>query len=447
MERNRRILLAKAAVGLAVLPVLIHAYATGPDARHSGAPGDQTCAISGCHLGTALNGGGGSVQLTSSNGTAYTPGQTQTFTITVTDSKAKVYGFQMSARVDSNGSAGQAGDFTPGAQQIVICDDNTLKGANGCPANTGVQFIEHSNPFRTNTISVQWMAPVTNVGTVTVFVAANAANGDGTSNGDHIYTTKLQLSPLSPSGNKPSVAAVVSAGAFNAKAGVAVGTWLEIYGSNLGTTNRGWSGSDFNGNNAPTSLDGVSVTIGGKAAYVDFVSSGQVNVQVPDGIPLGAGVPVVLTNSQGESNVLSVQTASLAPSLLAPPAWLISGKQYVVGQFTNQNFVGRTGMIPGVTLRPAKAGDVVTMYGIGFGPVTPTTAAGVIDTQTTALTNKPAFLVDQTPAQVLYAGLAPGFVGLYQFNIMVPNISSGDHQLHVTVGGTTVNQTLFITTQ
>src|SRR5205823_13473802 len=94
------------AVAGAAVPAILFSYATGPDPRHSGAPGDQTCAQSGCHTGTSLNGGGGSVQLSSSTGATYTPGQQQTFTITITDSKARAYGFQMSARLDSSPSNG-----------------------------------------------------------------------------------------------------------------------------------------------------------------------------------------------------------------------------------------------------------------------------------------------------------------------------------------------------
>src|SRR5260370_570739 len=376
MTKDKRLLIVKIVVAIAIVPVLIHAYATGPDPGHTGAPGDQTCAISGCHVGTALNGGGGSVQLTSSTGMTYTPGQPQTFTIAISDSKAKMYGFQMSARIDSNPTSGQAGDFTAGSQQIALCDNGNLKGTSGCPSGATVQFIEHSSPFTKGSINVQWTAPASNVGTVTVYVAVNAANGDGTNLGDHIYTTKLQLSPAGGGGgNKPTVSAVVSASGFNAKAGVAAGTWLEIYGSNLSATTRSWAGSDFNGNSAPTSLDGVGGTVGGPSAYVDFVSPGQVNVQVPDGIPLGAGVPVVVTNSQTQSDTVSVQTAALAPALLAPPAWNVGGKQYVVGQLQAQTFVGKTGMIAGVSFRPANVGDVVTIYGIGFGPVTPATGA------------------------------------------------------------------------
>src|SRR5258708_18194940 len=129
MQRNARIVGAKIAVGLAVIPVLIFAYASGPDPRYTAAPGDspEACATAGCHIGTPLNGGGGNVQLSSSAGSSYTPGQKQTFTVTINDSKARVYGFQMTARPDSNAALRQAGDFTSGTQQIVICEYGSLK--------------------------------------------------------------------------------------------------------------------------------------------------------------------------------------------------------------------------------------------------------------------------------------------------------------------------------
>jgi hypothetical protein len=175
-----------------------NSYASGPDPRNTGAPGDQTCARSGCHTGTSLNGGGGNVQLTSSTGTTYTPRQQQTFTITITDSKAKTYGFQMSARLDSNGTNGQAGNFTAGSQQIVICDSGSLKGSSECPFSAPVQFIEHSRPFTTNTINITWTPPSSNAGTVTIYVAANATNGNNADSGDHIYTTLYEQAAVDP---------------------------------------------------------------------------------------------------------------------------------------------------------------------------------------------------------------------------------------------------------
>ena len=445
MPKNTKILAAKIAVGLAIIPIVIWARKLGPDPRYTGAPGDQTCNIPQCHVGTPLNGGGGNVVLTTSSGTTYTPGQTETITITITDSKAKAYGFQLTARLDSNPANGQAGDFTAGAQQIVLCDlpvGQLKQNGKLCPANASVEFIEHSFPFPKNTNTVTWTPPATNVGSVTLYVAVNAANNDGTENGDHIYTSSLQLTPAGGGGNPPTISSggVVSASAFSAQAGVAAGTWLEIYGSNLSTNTRSWAGSDFSGNNAPTSLDNVGVTIGGKNAYVDFISPGQVNVQVPDEIPLGAGVALVLTTSGVSSAPYVLQTAALAPALLAPAQapFMIGGKQYVVAQQTDLTFTG-------MPSHPAKPGDTLTIYGIGFGPVTPATGAGTIATQATTLTpDKATFLFGQTPATVSYQGLAPSNVGLYQFNIVVPTVPTGDSALTVQIGSVKVNQNLFV---
>ncbi len=363
-----------------------------------------------------------------------------------------MYGFELSARLDSDPSSGQAGDLTAGTQQQVLCDNNNLKGASGCPSGSPVQFLEHSRPFNTNVITALWTPPATNVGTVTIYVAVNAANGDGGSGGDHIYTTSLQLSPAVTT-IQPSITqnGVVSASAFNANAGVAPGTWVEIYGSNLATTTRLWAGSDFNGNAAPLSLDGVSVTIGGKSAYVDYVSPGQVNIQVPDGIPSGSSVPLILTNLLGQTSPYSVETKDLAPALLAPPSFDVDGKQYVAATFPPTDsgdvvFVGRVGAIAGVNTRPAKTGDTVILYGIGFGPVSPSVNAGVIVSQANSLTNPATFLIGQSEATILYGGLAPGFVGLYQFNIQPPAVGGGDAPMTVRVGGLTTTQQLSIAT-
>ena len=433
--------------GGALSAAFIFAYATGPDPRHTSAPGDdpRACATSGCHTGTALNGGGGNVVVNFQNGHTYTPGAQQTFTIVITDSRARVYGFQMTARLESNLSNGQAGDFTPGTQQIVLCDNGSQKGTRGCPSNASVEFIEHSSPFRTNTISVQWTAPPTNVGNVHIYVAANAANGDGNNTGDHIYAANYTLTPQVATSNPPAISAVVSASGFNSNAGLASGTWLEIYGTNLSTTSRGWAASDFNGSNAPTSLDGVSVTVDGIPAYVDYVSPGQVNVQAPDDLNTGAGIQVVVTNSAGQSNGFSMQKSTIAPAVLAPSSFNTQGHQWIVALHSDQSYVGKTGLINGLNFRPAKVGETIVIYGIGFGPVTPNTPAGVIATQANSLQSQPNFRFGQTPATLVYSGLAPNFVGLYQFNVTVPNVGAGDMPLNIDIGGVTLNQSCYIT--
>ena len=64
-------------------------------------------------------------------------------------------------------------------------------------------------------------------------------------------------------------------GSFGASASVAPGSWIEIYGTNMAGDTRSWGSADFNGSDAPTSLDFVSVTVGGQPAYVAYMSPGM----------------------------------------------------------------------------------------------------------------------------------------------------------------------------
>jgi uncharacterized protein (TIGR03437 family) len=441
--RNR--ILTSGIAGLA--PMLLYAFSTGPLPRRTGAPGDQTCVQ--CHTGTALNGGGGNLALSASSGSTYTAGQIITLTLTVTDPTAAVYGFQATARMDSNPSNGQAGSFGAGAQQRVICEDNSPRPDAGCPSSGPLQFIEHTAPFTTNTITFSWTAPAADAGPVTIYAAANAANGNRNNTGDHIYTTSLKLTPAASTA-KPSITSggVVSASAFRSATAAAPGSWIEIFGANLSTATREWAGGDFNGSAAPTSLDGVSVTVGGRAAIVRFISPTQVNALVPDGAPIGAGVPVVVKNSGGESDAAMVSIADVAPAILAPPSFAVAGKQYAVATFAGSStvtYVGAAGSIAGVTLRPARAGDVITLYGIGFGPVTPASTIGTIASGTSAVNGNVTAQIGTAAATLQYAGLAPGFVGLYQFNLTVPAVAAGDQPLVISVNGTPVAQNVFLT--
>jgi uncharacterized protein (TIGR03437 family) len=140
-----------------------------------------------------------------------------------------------------------------------------------------------------------------------------------------------------------------------------------------------------------------------------------------------------------------MQKNTIAPAVLAPPSFNTQGHQWVVALHADQSYVGKTGLISGLTFRPAKVGETIVIYGIGFGPVTPSTPAGVIATQATSLQTKPNVRFGQTPAALVYYGLAPNFVGLYQFNVTVPNVGAGDMPLNIDIGGVTLNQNCFTT--
>jgi uncharacterized protein (TIGR03437 family) len=117
----------------------------------------------------------------------------------------------------------------------------------------------------------------------------------------------------------------------------------------------------------------------------------------------------------------------------------------MTAQFQDGVYVGGANLIAGAAFRPARPGDVITAYGVGFGTVTPAIAPGVVVTQQNEIPNV-TLSFGQTPATLTYRGLAPGFVGLYQFNITVPNVADGDHQINVTLGGQPLQQPVMFLT-
>src|SRR5436190_1062301 len=127
MDRQRKIFIGKAIAILSVVPVLIYAHAAGPDPGKTGAPGDSVCAEAGCHVGTAVNGGGGSVTI-DAGGTTYTPGVKQRITVTVNDPTQRRWGFQLTARLGSN-TRTRAGVLAPidGNTQVLCSGANLLE--------------------------------------------------------------------------------------------------------------------------------------------------------------------------------------------------------------------------------------------------------------------------------------------------------------------------------
>lgn len=253
------------------------------------------------------------------------------------------------------------------------------------------------------------------------------------------------LTPTAPSINAGGVLTVQDFGGFTS---AAPGSWIEIYGTNLAAGGRSWNGNDFKGVNAPTSLDGTSVTIGGQAAYVGYISGGQVNVQVPSNVATGSQ-PVVVKTAVGSTASYSLTINATQPGMLAPASFQAGGIQYLAALFTDgATYVVPPGAIPGVTSRRASAGDTIVIYGVGFGAVTPNIPAGQVVQQTNALAAPLRVFFGQTEGTVTYAGLAAGAVGLYQFNVVVPQIAPSDRvPVTFTLGGTSGTQTLYTAVQ
>jgi uncharacterized protein (TIGR03437 family) len=256
------------------------------------------------------------------------------------------------------------------------------------------------------------------------------------------------LTPVSGSAPSITPGGVISADAFGAFPSVAPGSWIEIYGTKLASDSRSWTGADFTGDTAPTSLEGTSVTVGGQSAFIDYISPTQVNAQVPSNAGTGPQ-PVVVTSAGVASAPLTLTVNPEEPGLLAPASFNIGGTQYLAALFSDgTTFVLPPGAIAGVTSRRAQPGDVITLYGIGFGPVTPNVPAGQIVPGKNTLAAPFHVFFGQTEALVQYDGLAPSAVGLYQFNVEVPGIAASDNvSVTFTLGGQPGTQTLYIAVQ
>ncbi len=232
---------------------------------------------------------------------------------------------------------------------------------------------------------------------------------------------------------------------FGGKAGFSSNTYVEIYGQNFSPVQRLWGGADFSGVNAPTSLDGVSVTVNGKPAFVYFISPNQININTPEDTATGS-VLVQVKTPLGLSNPVVVNRARLSPTLQTVPQFLIDGKQYVVALTPDfSTFIGRPGMLAGVSFVAAKPGDTIAIYALGCGPTSPPTQAGTVAAQASALSSPFRLRIGGQTANVTFAGMVGGTIGLYQFNIVVPNVAAGDQPIDLEIDGVPNAQNLVLT--
>lgn len=220
--------------------------------------------------------------------------------------------------------------------------------------------------------------------------------------------------------------------------------YVEIYGSNLATTTRTWAGADFSGSNAPTSLDQVSVSVNGKPAFVYFISPGQININTPEDTATGP-VQVQVRNASGPSNAVTVNRARVSPTLQSIPQFSIGGKQYVVAQTPDfKSFIGAPGMLAGLSFVSAKPGDTVIIFALGCGPTNPASQAGVVASQNAPLALPFQVRIGGVAAQVPFGGISGGTIGLYQFNVVVPNVAAGDQTIELILDGVPNAQNLTI---
>lgn len=200
---------------------------------------------------------------------------------------------------------------------------------------------------------------------------------------------------------------VVSGASF--QAGIAPGSWITIFGTNLSSITDTWADANIS-SGLPTSLYGVSVSVGGEPAYVYSISSTQINALAPER---------ECGNRIGDGNKFGRDLLGSQCCRSAGRAGLLSVGNYAAATRLDYGSAVENGTLPGVTTMPAKPGDMVILWGTGFGPTNPSApAGGETPSLTTHATASPVTVtVGGLPAPVYGAALAAGYAGLYQVTI------------------------------
>lgn len=224
----------------------------------------------------------------------------------------------------------------------------------------------------------------------------------------------------------PTITSVENAASY--QAGAASGAYFSIFGSNLAPAGTAltWSGWIVN-SNLPTNLAGTSVTIGGQAAYLSYVSPTQINAVAP-GLTAGPA-QVVVNTAAGNSDPFGITAAT------AQPAFFTWGN-YAVATF----YPDYTDAVPngtfGTPTAAAKPGDIVVLWGTGFGNTSPLAPMGQEVPPGAYAISGVTVTIGSAAATVYGTALAPGLAGVYQVAIQVPtSLASGTYPLVATLNG------------
>jgi uncharacterized protein (TIGR03437 family) len=224
-----------------------------------------------------------------------------------------------------------------------------------------------------------------------------------------------------------SVASTSVVNTASSQPGFASLGWVTIFGTNLSPVTDNWTNSIVSGA-LPTSLDGVTVTIGGQPAYPAYISPAQINAVAPN-VEAGT-VPVTVNAPNGAS------TTSMAVAQPVQPAFFQWGS-YAVATHLDYSDAVKNGTLSEDTV-PAAPGEIIILWGTGFGPTIPATPVGIEAPAgaTYHAASAVSIALGNAVATVISTTLAPGFAALYQVAIQIPkSLADGDYRVVATVAG------------
>jgi uncharacterized protein (TIGR03437 family) len=197
-----------------------------------------------------------------------------------------------------------------------------------------------------------------------------------------------------------------------------------LYGTNLSFTTHALVSSDLQNGDLPLSLAGVTVFVNGITANLFYVSPGQINLLIPYEINVSSAT--VIVDRQGVTGpAVTIQLAATAPAFFQ---W--SGN-LAVAEHANGALI--------TPAAPALPGEVIVLYAAGLGRTSPDLSSGYIVQRAAQILylSQLQVLLNGTPCppqDILYAGVTPGFAGLYQINLQLPATLPSNPQIQLSIG-------------
>ena len=312
----------------------------------------------------------------------------------------------------------------PSAMEVLVVDDC------GTPATTGSVVASFSNndpPLAlTSLLDGRWSGtwPPRNPRSTDLVVTVRAEQPDRRLEGAAQIGGGVQANP-----NVPLIysGGVVSAASYAPRLPSAPGSFVAVFGSGFS------DGVDVSPRlPLETRLRGTEVVAGGRSLPLLFASDGQINAVVPYSLAVHGRHQMIVRRGNSLSVPEPLTVAPAQPGIFTVD---LSGRGQ--GHIYRATTAGE--QILADAASPVTAGDVIVIYCAGLGPVDPPLEAGSAAPATvlTRIGGPSALTIGGRTATILFAGLTPGFAGLYQVNATVPEgvAPTGQVPVVLTVAG------------
>jgi uncharacterized protein (TIGR03437 family) len=351
----------------------------------------------------------GSIKITGSS----VASDNKTINVTMNVTTSPIISPNANATVQITGYAGGPAQTA----SVSLLNESTSSTLNVTGANSSASFITATVSSNTVQISANPGSMPAGLYTGTVTVASNAANNSQIS-------IPVEFTVLPAAIPSITFGGVVNAATYTAES-FSPGDVVAVFGLQFAP-----AGTVATNATTPlaTTLASTQVLVNGTPAPLYFVSPGQINFQVPYSLTPGQVATIQVVANGKQSNVRSMGVAAVAPRALNFVSFISGGYGVIVNNFDGSLTLPTGTVVPGYNCHPAKPGDVLTIYGIGFGQTTPVAiegqAAPTTQLETISNTNVSfggLFSVPYVTVPSAFTGLTPTAVGLYQVNVAVPD--------------------------